>query len=451
LFRKKAIDEWALDYWLLQQYAKFCFKRYYQKIEIVNLNRIPRNQPVILAPNHQNALMDALMLVCNTSFQSVFLARADIFKGKLLIRFLTFMNIMPIYRMRDGIVNVKKNDEVFDKTLQVLHNAYNPLGIFPEGNHGDRHRLRPLVKGIFRIALQAQEKYGTQPGVKIMPIGFDYRHYQHFRTRVFVNVGEPIEVSDYFAAYQENPVTAINELKDALAAALSKLMIDIQTEEHYNLYMDLREIYNDEMRLKLGIYEKTLAAGFKADKVMIDCLNRELEAHPDHIRRLDEKVRDYQKDLKRAGLRDWVLKKDRYSYSGLFAGALLKVILFPVFAFGLVNNLVPFWFTGSRTKNIKDPQFLSSFKFVIGLVVFPIWYLIIGGILGMLSVPFWWIVLYILLLPAAGVAAFNYYISIRKFRGRFSYTWKRNHPEIKTLKELRREILSMVHDIVSSK
>ena len=84
-----------------------------------------------------------------TEYQVVFLARADIFKGKMLIRILTFLNIMPIYRIRDGYENVKRNDEVFEKTNQVMRNRYNPLGIFPEGNHGDRRRLTEPCKGFF--------------------------------------------------------------------------------------------------------------------------------------------------------------------------------------------------------------------------------------------------------------------------------------------------------------
>jgi len=178
LFSKKKIDEWALDYWLLQRYAIFCYNIYYRKVEVINRHNIPRDYPVILAPNHQNALMDALAIVCNMPYQCVFLARADIFKGKRLIRLLTFMNIMPVYRIRDGIEKVKMNDAVFGKTVDVLHNKLNPLCLFAEGNHGDKRRLRPLVKGLFRIAFQAQEKYGNNPVVKIVPIGYDYGHYQ---------------------------------------------------------------------------------------------------------------------------------------------------------------------------------------------------------------------------------------------------------------------------------
>jgi 1-acyl-sn-glycerol-3-phosphate acyltransferase len=449
LKKKKQIDEWALDYWLLQQYSRLCFRIYYRRIEIINRQNLPKNVPVILAPNHQNALMDAMVLVCNTKYQAVFLARADIFKGKRLIRFLTYLNIMPIYRLRDGIEKVKKNDEVFEKTIQVLHNKYNPLCLFPEGNHGDKRRLRPLVKGLFRIAFQAQEEYGEKPYVKIIPIGYDYGHYQHFRSTLFVNFGKPIEVAAFFPLYKTNPVQAINMLKEEFAAKLSKLMIDIQTVEFYETYMFLRKIYNDDMRASLNIKEDTLSAKFRADKAMIDLLNLHLESHPDEIRELKTMVMHYQDKLKNAGLRDWVLKKDTYSFTGFMLAAITRILLFPVFIVGWVSNYLPFWFTGSRVKNIKDPQFHSSFKYVIGMIAFPVWYLVIAGVLFFIPLSVWIKLIYFLLLPVTGLFAFTYYINVKKFWAKFIYTCNNREPEIGSLKELRKRIISRMSDILN--
>jgi 1-acyl-sn-glycerol-3-phosphate acyltransferase len=448
LFRRKAIDEWALNYWLLQSYAKLCFRIYYRKVEVVNKNRIPLNHPVILAPNHQNALMDAMVLVCKTQFQIVFPARADIFKGKRMTRFLTYLNIMPIYRMRDGIENVKRNDEVFEKTLQVLHNRHNPLGLFAEGNHGDKRQLRPLVKGLFRIGLQSQEKFGNLPVVKIVPVGIDYSHYQHFRSTLFVNVGEPIEVSSFNDTYRENPVLAINQLKDAFATALSHQMIDIQTEEFYDLYMSLREIFNEEMCKALGIQENSLAAKFRADKAMIESLNKELEQNPDNLRSLNVLVSDYLKSVRKAGLRDWVIRKQPFSFTGMSISVLAKLALLPLFLFGLLNNWIPYQFVGSRVKNIKDTQFHSSFKYVIGMIVFPLWYLILVVIAAFLGAPAWTLLLYVILLPVTGLAAFHYFISFKKLVAKIRYTLCSNNSKMERLKNTRNSISDRMHDII---
>jgi len=448
LFRRKAIDEWALDYWLLQCYAKLCFNVYYKKVEVINRHNIPLNQPVILAPNHQNALMDAMVLVCKTPFQNVFLARADIFKGKRMTRFLTYLNIMPIYRMRDGIENVKRNDEVFEKTLQVLHNRNNPLCLFAEGNHGDRRRLRPLVKGLFRIGLQAQEKYGNLPAVKIVPVGIDYGHYQNFRTTLFVNIGEPIEVSSFNNTYNENPVLAINQLKDAFATALSRQMIDIQTEEYYDLYMHLREIFNHEMREELGIQGTSLAEKFSADKVMIELLNRELNTNPENMKSLHLLVSDYQQSVRKAGFRDWVIRKQPFSLPGMVLSVLTRLLLLPLFLFGFLNNWLPYRFTGSRVKSIKDTQFHSSFKYVIGMIAFPVWYILLAITLAFLGVPAWAVLSYVVLLPVTGLAAFHYYISFKKLVAKIRYTLCRNSSKIEHLRNSRKDISERMHHLI---
>ena len=147
MFRKKSIDEWSLRYWLLQQYMKLVYWVYFRKVESINNSNLPRKMPVILAPNHQNALIDALAFCYDTELQTVFLARADIFKKKTIAAILNYLNIMPVFRIRDGISNVRKNDEIFEKCLRIIHNKLNPLCIFPEGNHADKRRIQPPGEG----------------------------------------------------------------------------------------------------------------------------------------------------------------------------------------------------------------------------------------------------------------------------------------------------------------
>jgi 1-acyl-sn-glycerol-3-phosphate acyltransferase len=449
--RKKSIDQWALDYWLLQQYAKLCSRFYYRKFVINDLKNIPPHQPVILAPNHQNALMDALTMTCGTNFQVVFLARADIFKGRLLTRVLTFMNIMPIYRIRDGYENVKRNDEVFEKTNQVMRNMYNPLCLFPEGNHGDRRRLRGLVKGLFRIAFMAQEDYGEKPGIVIIPLGINYGHYQNFRSTLLVNYGKPIEVAEYYRAYTENPVLAINLLKERYAAEVSKLMIDIQTEDYYQTYMSLRNIFNDEMRKILGIQDNSLTGRFRADKAMIALLDKELAAFPENMKNLDALVTEYESGLKKSNLRDWVVRKKKYSLAGMTVSALLKLVFLPLFIAGYLNNILPYWFTASKGAKIKDTQFQSSFKFVIGMLVFPVWYLVLAGLLCFVPVNPWIKLAYVLLAPLTGLFAFHYYLGLKKLRSRFAFTLGvlKGDPEILSLQSQRKNILGMMNELLN--
>ena len=447
---KRSIDQWTWDYWLVQRYVRFCYKLFYKKIYVKNLQNIPKNQPVLLAPNHQNALMDALVFVGNTPFQVVFMARADIFKGRLLKHFLNFLNIMPIYRIRDGIDNVRRNDEVFEKTLQVFRNKYNPIGIFPEGNHGDRRRLRPLVKGIFRMAFLAQEDYKDKPGVKIVPVGLDYGHYSNFRTSIFINIGKPIEVSEYYKTYEVDKVKAINGLKDRLSSEISRLMIDIQNASYYKLYISLRTIYNKRMREIIHIKGGTLYDKFLADKKMIEQLDKEYDVNPSKFKGLDEKVRNYIQELRTLNIRDWVVEKRNFNKPFEFLKALVLILLSPLTIPGLINNLLPYKIIEKLVKKIKDPQFLSSVKFVGGMVFFPLYYIIVS-VLAAIIIPgalFSWI--YIILIPLSGIFTYTYFIWLKKLKGKLNFLsyMKKNKRKKGNLIEKRVEILSLVDEII---
>lgn len=453
LFHTKSIDEWSLRYWLLQQYMKLVYWIYFRKVESVNQANLPRKMPVILAPNHQNALMDALAFVYDTELQPVFLARADIFKKKTAIAILTYLNIMPVFRIRDGISNVRKNDEIFEKCLQIVHNRHNPLCIFPEGNHGDRRRLRQLVKGIFRIAFMAQEQYGASDAVKIVPVGIDYSHYQKFRSTLFLNYGTPIEISEFHTVWQENPVDAINQLRDRLSAELKKLMIHIESEEYYTLYMKLREMYNATMREKLVTGDKSLYGKFRADKRMIELLDQILEKRPEEIAMLDQHMKEYQGLLKKYRFRDWVIKKGRFSLPLLLADAVLLLLTLPAFLYGLITNILPFFLPVhiAMTK-IKDPQFHSTFKFVISMILFPVMYLL-WMIPGFLLIENGWVRLaFILSLPVAGTVAYFYHIRFKKWRSMFRFYRMKltGDPVLSRITGLRKTILDQMDQITQN-
>jgi len=448
----RTIDQWTWDYWLVQQYVNLIYRSYFKKIYVNNLKNLPRNQPVILAPNHQNALIDALAFVYSAKCQPVFLARADVFKGRVLKHFLNFLNIMPIYRMRDGASSLKKNEEIFERTLSVLKNKYNPLLLFAEGTHGDKRRLRPLKKGIFRIAFMAQEFYKNRQGVKIVPVGIDYSDYQKFRSNLFVNYGKPIEVSEYYDLYTENNIEAINQLKERLARAIGDLMIDIQTEEYYDLYQNLRNVYNSEMRKKLNITGKSLLDKFTADKKMISVLNEYKDRSPKEINSLNKKVSEYMEGLKKLNFRDWVLRKDFYPLITRSLEALLLLILLPIHILGLVNNYIPYKIPAVYTKKIKDPQFHSSFKVVMAILFFPVYYIILV-VLGLIFInPLCLKIAYFLTIPLTGLFAFKYYIRSKKLWAKFRYSRlvKKKNNNIEKLKRLRRDIIDKMNDIVEN-
>ena len=195
---KENIEKYSGGYALLKLIAGFWHNNvFYRKVIVLGKENINPDHHLIFAPNHQNALMDALAVLFTHKGQPVFLARADIFKRKMIAAILYFLKILPVYRIRDGFSSLKSNDEIFTKTIDVLRNK-NGLVILPEGDHSGFRRLRQLKKGICRVAFQSDEATNFSLKIKIIPVGLEFSHYSRFRQVLTVVYGKPIEVSEFY-------------------------------------------------------------------------------------------------------------------------------------------------------------------------------------------------------------------------------------------------------------
>jgi 1-acyl-sn-glycerol-3-phosphate acyltransferase len=447
--KKETIHRFNLFYFLLKSYEVFAFSRFYRHVQVIGVDNIPRDKAVIFAPNHQNALMDALAVLNTCRSNPIFLARADIFKKKRQAQLLRVFKMLPVYRMRDGAAELNKNDEIFKTTLEILRNKA-PICIMPEGNHGDKRRLRQLVKGVFRIAFLGQEDYKTQSGVTIVPVGLDYEHYQKFFQDLLIVYGRPIEVAEYYNSYQENPARATNELRDRLASEMKKIMIHIDNEELYDMYHDLREIYNKRMRLKVGILGKTHYERFRADKQMIRILDEWYKSEPDKLRELSVKVTNYVSNLKELNLRNWIFERSGFTSRKLFYKRIGLFLLAPVYFYGFLNNWIPYRLPLRKLKSLKDPQFHSSFKFVLALILFPVFYALQTLAVAVVTGPSWIAWLYLLSLPVSGYFSLFWSIWYKRFRAGLKYRrWKKSRDErILVLEQQYRDIIQTMDGLV---
>lgn len=441
---QKSIHRRNLIYQIIYPYARAFFYHYYGKLEIRGTENIPRNAPVIFAPNHQNALMDALIVLFSAPGDVVFLARADIFSKRFLAFFLNSLKILPVFRQRDGASELGKNADIFDISVNVLKNKHY-LCIMPEGNHGDQRKLRTLVKGIFRIAFQAQEDAGSDPFVKIVPVGLDFGDYVKQNASLFINYGKPIEVSEYWEQYQENNARAINSLKARLADELRPVMIDIQNEEHYEAIYALKGIYNGTMRAELGIQGTKLSDRFRADKELIARLDAIAAGEaPDRLAPLMQKVLQYTEQVNKLNIRDWVVAEKGYSMVRTFWRCLYLLALAPFFLYGLINNAIGYFLPVRLVRNIKDLQFHASVKAGLGLLVFfPVSYALQTLLVGLLTGPWWIWAAYLVSLFPMGKLALWWYVRWKKTRrgAWFRRQLRRRRPQAWQLVEQREEII----------
>jgi hypothetical protein len=296
----------------------------------------------------------------------------------------------------------------------------------------------------------AQEEYKNNPGVKIVPVGLDYSHYQNYRSTLFINYGNPVEVSEYYNLYAEDNNQGINQLRERLDKEIRKLMIDIQTEEFYYLYQGLRIVYNVDMRKRLNINGNTILDRFNADKKMISILDEHGNKNPDDINSLSQKMNKYMKGLEELNLRDWVICKDKFPLFLRVLESLVLIILSPVHILGLINNYIPYKIPARFIKNVKDRQFHSSFKLVVGMITFPLYYIILVILALIFIDPIWIKSSYLIAIPFSGLFAFRYYIRWKKLAARFRYSSlkRKKDSSIQQLKALRRDIIDSMNNIV---
>jgi 1-acyl-sn-glycerol-3-phosphate acyltransferase len=407
---KENIEKYSARYALLKSVAGFWHNNvFYRKVIVLGRENINPDDPVIFAPNHQNALMDALAVLFTNKGQNVFLARADIFKRKSIAAILYFLKILPVYRIRDGFSSLKGNDEIFTKTIDVFKNK-NGLVILPEGDHAGFRRLRQLKKGICRVAFQSSEATGFTLKIKIIPVALEFSNYSRFRQVLTVAYGKPIEVSEYFDSYKLNPERALNELRSRLSNEMKGIMVHIE-EEDYEAIDELRSMINgrfsDDIR-----FPKLFR-----DRILINKINLLKTSDPDHYRKICSLSINVKKNAKELKTDYRLLEKKKHPLGWLIAGMIGIVLTFPFFIYGNIFNLTFLEIPNLQIRKIKDPQFHSSIRYGISLAlafVFLPAYLIIS----LFIFSSWWLGLLIFLtLPISGLFAWNYYLQFHRITG----------------------------------
>src|SRR5436190_9374669 len=148
-------------YPLLRSVASRALSWFYSRVDVAGLERIPPHTPVLLAVNHPNALVDALVVALVCPRRIGFTARATLFTNPLLAAFLRAAGVVPLIRQKDvtelGVsTDAERNARAFASVNRALERGLAML-IFPEGVTGDHAALQPLRTGTARIALQERE------------------------------------------------------------------------------------------------------------------------------------------------------------------------------------------------------------------------------------------------------------------------------------------------------
>ncbi|HET9003559.1 MAG TPA: lysophospholipid acyltransferase family protein [Gemmatimonadaceae bacterium] len=192
-------------YALMRRLARIALRWYYRDVEIIGAERVPRDTPLLIVANHPNAMVDPMLVATSISRRVTFTGKATLFENPFLRAFLGAVGVVPLRRASDerarrqagGAPDPRRNEEAFRAVIGAL-GARRAVLIFPEGKSHDEPSIAPLKTGTARMALQARAAGVGE--LSILPIGFVFENKSQPRTRILVEVGEPIALDDWSGA-----------------------------------------------------------------------------------------------------------------------------------------------------------------------------------------------------------------------------------------------------------
>ena len=209
--------------------SKLALHFYCRKI-FVNKKEILRQKgPLLIASNHPNSFLDAVIL--STLFKKPVhsLARGDAFAGKFFTKILTSFNMLPVYRISEGSEKLGLNYATFDSCKHLFEENKIVL-IFSEGRCVNEWHLRPLKKGTARLAL---DTWKNNIPLKVLPLGINYSSFRFYGKNIFLNFGNIISKDGFLTINSDGK--AITEFNEKLKNELNKLVYEIDKDDYPKL------------------------------------------------------------------------------------------------------------------------------------------------------------------------------------------------------------------------
>jgi len=408
MYRKHIYDRDLLYSILRVIWTDGTIRNSYRKAEVHGMSDLPEDGALILASNHCNTLMDALVILRSYRGRAVFGARADMFRKPLVAKLMYFVRILPMVRQRDGFRNVLQNNQTQEIIVETLENDVR-FCLFPEGKHRTKHSLQPLGKGVSRIALAADDKFGKEKPVYVIPVGIEYGDYFRYRSTSLVNYGKAINATEFFRnGGFENDAQAIDALRVELEYRLRELITFIPDDENYDAKWALLKMCAIYKRKKgYGDFGTSLHKSMKRNREIAEQIEESLRKDPVRTGKILERAISFDANRKDAGISIYSFRKMSPKWN-VFRKGLTALIGLPYFIYSSIVAL-PMWALEFKIRSsIKDPAFGNTVSFgirlALKLILFPIY-----ATLAFCLTP-WWLAIILLALYIPSYYYFHDYI-----------------------------------------
>ena len=379
-----------MGYRLVRGIVRILLWLFYRRIDIVGRDRIPAAGPVIVAPNHHNALVDAMLIVATFDRPIRVLAKAPLFRHPLIAPFLWLMDGVPVHRRMDAGADAQTNVEMFASVVAALR-AGGVVLIFPEGRSQPQPTLLPLRTGVARIILEVEAAGAGHGPVTLLPVGLAFHDPGTFRSAsALVKIGRPVATADLLELGRRQAERAVRLMTDRLAEAIRAQIVEAEDQHTLDLLATLETAWWEEAaRRGEGAGPRVPAQSLAWRQQVARGAAVIAEREPDRVSALRRRLEEYRARLDEVGVTSEQL--GRPYTAGLVGRYVVENFLWlalglPLALWGMVCHFVPYWLTAVAARLIPSTEEEEATdKIAAGVVLYPLCWIVEGWLVWRLA------------------------------------------------------------------
>ena len=328
---------------------------------------VPETGPVILLPNHPNALLDPALVMATSGRRVRFLAKSTLFAGPFA-PLLRAAGAIPVFRKQDGAAG-DRNEETFAAVAAALARG-EAICVFPEGVSHSSGRLEPLRTGAARMALSAAQK-GVH--VRLVPVGINLERKTSFRSRATVAYGAPLLASPSGRSADAEGARA---LTTEIASHMRSLLVEADPGADAELVARIDQLYTSSRPQPDDPH-----TALSRRRLIADAIHRLRVERPDWYGSALIQLRRYDDRLQRFGLADDALDWDasiKPVRAFLVRETPAAIVLGPIAAAALLVFAVPYALTAAVGRASRDMDVTATAKVVAGAVIYATWIVLLS-------------------------------------------------------------------------
>ena len=377
------------------------------RIEVSGLGNVPREGPLLLIANHNNGLVDPMVVLKALSRPVVFVAKSTLWKIPALRTLLDLLGCVPVVRRgeeEEGISSKgdERNGAAFERLAAVL-DGNGAILIFPEGRSHSDPRLSEIRTGAARILLLSRKS------PVVVPVGIWFDQKEVFRSDVLVKAGAPVPPPADLT---------VEAWTDAMGAALAAVTLNADSWKDHGVAAAVDALYGEKVRgdfLDRGESNAPMARSLRIRQLLVAARASLETTHPGEVRSVVRRTLAFDHLLRSLSLSFSSLDSPRGAPTILWhtLKALAVIALgFPVAVVGVATWWAPYRLCGIVANRMpgaaRERDQVALYKLLAGVVLFPVFGAFWGGVFWLVA-GLGWAALAAALLPFAGILSLRFF------------------------------------------